>query len=589
MIYSSTARNHFLFVSLTSLMLGLSSCNPSGYSDKSNAEVAANLRQLTQNERAQDFDQLLSLFKSYYGPYDYKKTKINVDIEKIALSLKEQASKAETDEEFAGYVMQLGAALKDGHVQIGIKNTSTGISRYAIPVLLTQVENSTLVGDIDAALSKAVNIEKGDEVLEVDEQTPESYLPTILKYKGWATQKSEQHIIYNLLSRSSYMTDLVPTRSAVKLKVKKTDGTILIQEIPWIVKKYNPDLDASLKKSQDLFDFKVKQADEMNSVVSTIAQMGAVDPFFVTAKSQKIYNFVPVYPSDASRKNMGLASTEKPPIYAALYRYQNKNILLVRSASYSPSDFRSDIYLKAYAALLAEYQSIADVLVLDQTHNPGGSYCAEFYELFAQATDRQAVQKCNTDRKWINQLSVDIPAMAQKLDQAWAGRIYQAMASTIEIAYDKGLRLSETIPLFTENNYVNSKNSVWKKPMIVLIDELAGSCGDIFPMLVKANKRALLFGQQTMGLGGNVENVGTLYNSQISINMTRGLFTTYKENGNYIESDFVENNGVMPDISYSHTVKDFRGGFVDYIKAFSTVAVQVSLKDAATARKNNLK
>jgi C-terminal processing protease CtpA/Prc len=110
--------------------------------------------------------------------------------------------------------------------------------------------------------------------------------------------------------------------------------------------------------------------------------------------------------------------------------------------------------------------------------------------------------------------------------------------------------------------------------MLVLADELAGSCGDIFPMLVKANKRAKIFGQPTMGLGGNVEEVGVLNNSRIAVRMTRGMFSPFQENNLYTDDVFVENNGVKPDISYTHTIEDFRNGYVDYVKTFSEKALE---------------
>jgi len=77
-----------------------------------------------------------------------------------------------------------------------------------------------------------------------------------------------------------------------------------------------------------------------------------------------------------------------------------------------------------------------------------------------------------------------------------------------------------------------------------------------------------------MGLGGNVEEVAKLVYSQGSLRLTRGLFTTYKSDNNYPDSHMVENNGVVPDYEYNHTVTDFRKGFVDYVEKFSQKAVE---------------
>lgn len=110
--------------------------------------------------------------------------------------------------------------------------------------------------------------------------------------------------------------------------------------------------------------------------------------------------------------------------------------------------------------------------------------------------------------------------------------------------------------------------------MLVLIDELAGSCADMFPMLMKTNKRAKLFGQNTMGLGGNVEQVGQLNNSRIAIRLTRGLFFPFHADGKVDPSEYIENNGVAPDIEYSHTASDIRAGYVNYVKTFSDKALE---------------
>ena len=558
----------------TASLMGFSCAQNNAANDKS-GKIAAGVRPLNKTERAADFDQLLQLFKTYYGPYDYKQELFRMNIEQETARLKELAVNAKTDEEFAGYVMQFAAMLKDGHVGAQIPNTSSGIARYNIPILLVPVEGKTLVGDVDPSLSEYYNIEKGDEIIEIDGKTPESYLPIISKYMADATELSQKVNILFALSRRSFMTELIPTSTTAQIKVKKEDNTVISVSIPWTVRKYNAELDKMHKPADTSarIHARAEIADHANSIIADVTMMGANDPFFMSSAAQAKFGFIKVYPSAENLKKAGLKEDERPPIYAALYRHKGKNVLLVRIASYSPSDYKSSVYMKAYRALLKEFQSISDVLVLDQTHNPGGSYCASFYELFANSEDRQAVQKCNADRKWINNLGIEWPKLAVEMESPWDARESQAMAMTVEKAYDAGQRLSDPIALFTGNTVVDPTRAVWKKPMLVLIDELAGSCGDIFPMLVKANKRAKLFGQQTMGLGGNVEPVGELNNSRISLRLTRGLFTTHKADGNYQASDFVENNGVMPDISYSHTVDDVRGGYTDYIKAFSDEAI----------------
>ncbi len=543
--------------------------------DKKSELISGGIRQLDTNERAADFDQLLQLFKSYYGPYQLKEKNLGISIEKIANDLKAQAITAKTDEEFAGYIMQLSAALQDGHVQFQIENTSSNIARYKIPILLAPFEGKAIVADIDSDFSNSSGISIGDEILSVDGKTPFAIMTAAAKYRRTArNQSDEAFLLPAAFSRRSYMTDLIPTSPFSEVKFQSAGGEPQTMNLPWSLEKYSANLDKVLRPA-GVLDLSVSNANDYNTQIdSHIGQFGQVDPIFVTANTQQKFKFVKVYPSATSRKNFGLADTEIPPIYAALYKYQGKTVLLVRQATYSPSDFKTSAYMKAYKALLKEYETLADVLVLDQTHNPGGSYCADFYNIFANDGDVQSVESVRADRKWINDLYINWQAPADDKSSTWDNKTLLGWGALVEKAYDHGQFLSEPFALFGGSNYVTPQNYTWKKPMLVLIDELAGSCGDMFPMLVKANKRAKLFGQNTMGLGGNVEQVGQLNNSRIKISITRGLFFPYRANGAYVPSDLVENNGVAPDIEYAHTVEDFRSGYLNYVKTFSQKAIE---------------
>ena len=273
-------------------------------------------------------------------------------------------------------------------------------------------------------------------------------------------------------------------------------------------------------------------------------------------------------------KTMGLKGDETPGINAALYKFAGKTVFLLRSPTYSPQDFSTAVYMKYFKALIADFQDFADVMVLDQMHNPGGSFCADFYNLFAKENDVQSVEAVRADRKWINDLYITWPLEEGPTSNPWDIKLLQSWGAIVEKHYDRGDFLTEPFALFAASNLAVLKEVTWTKPMIVLIDELAGSCGDMFPMLVKANKRAIMIGRKTMGLGGNVEEVGQLNHSRIKVRMTRGLFFPYHADGRYPPEEIVENNGVDPDIEYAHTVEDFRNGFKAYVNMFSEKAVE---------------
>lgn len=556
-------------------LLAVTACTMEEKQSLSLPDNTNKLRELTQEERASDFAFLKDLFKTYYGPYQYKEKLLGINIDKLITDLGVQAQKAKTDEEFAGYVMQVGGALKDAHVQISIENTTSGISSYKIPIVITPVEGKAIIAGITDDLKKFTKFSIGDEVLSIDGKEPMSLMPIISKYRSRPHEISGQsHLVFFAFQRPSYMVELVPTTPFANVIVKNKNGFTVHSSIPWEIVRYSEE---TAKLVSPRLQMRMPLGDEISQVVPNhVRQMGQVDPVFVTTQTIAAYNFAQVYPSAAARKKFGLEEKETPPIYAALYKYKDKTVLLVRQATYHPTDYKGAKYMAAYQALFSEFQNVADVLVLDQTHNPGGSYCAEFYNLFAKQANTQAVQLLRADRKWINDLRFKWLEKTPAETISYDNRASEAWSLQVEKAYDAKQFFSEPIPIFSSSVHAAPVPApgLWHKPMLVLIDELAGSCGDLFPMLVKTNARGKLFGQTTSGAGGNVEEVGILPNSRIHISMTRGLFYPYNPNRGPLDSEYIENNGVAPDYIYNHTIKDFRGGFVDYVKAFSERAVQ---------------
>ena len=66
-------------------------------------------------------------------------------------------------------------------------------------------------------------------------------------------------------------------------------------------------------------------------------------------------------------------------------------------------------------------------------------------------------------------------------------------------------------------------------------------------------------------------------NSNATVRLTRGLFTTYagdKLSDYKDQKVFVENNGVTPDVEYEHSLEDVRAGYVGYVEELSKLALK---------------
>jgi hypothetical protein len=442
----------------------------------------------------------------------------------------------------------------------------------AFRLFFAPIGQKYLVADVKPELGASLQIAVGDELVSIDGQTPDLILEKILKYVSFATPESDRHLIINALNRDFFMTELKPVKNLARITVRKPDGRVISEDIPWTIVPWTQNPKFVEDRGQLLA---VPMTAKMQEVAgNSLLSMAKPKPFFATSEVLKKFDFRVVTADEEHRKKYGLEDKDKPDIFAALYKHDGRTILLVRNFVYSHSDFSNIVYMKGYKAILDQWEGLADVLVLDQTHNGGGSYCEEFFRLFIQEQKNAFVQFNNADRKWIVELrsswGVEIPAATGVQVQKGT---FESMGSIVEAAYDRGDKLSSALPIIGGRNKVTPADYTWKKPMLVLIDELSGSCGDAFPMLIKNNKVAKLFGARTMGLGGNVEAI-ELSHSKTSVRLTRGLFTSYRDDETYLPQHLIENNGVTPDYQYGHDVEDFRKGFVGYVKAFSDKALE---------------
>jgi C-terminal processing protease CtpA/Prc len=301
---------------------------------------------------------------------------------------------------------------------------------------------------------------------------------------------------------------------------------------------------------------------------------GARVPFYLTPEVKARFAVSePITLSARKRKELGLEDTQSgSKLYAVTYSACGRRLLLLRIGSFDVTD--TDATIKYIAALLDEQADGVDGLVLDNTHNNGGNidYPAKLVSLLIQRPAHGLVHQLNGDRRWVGsylrtkQTALDAhqTALAE-----WAGKTAQA----VDDAYSHDRRLTPPLPLEAPDEETIEPNTHWRKPFIVTIDELSVSSADALPLLVQANQLAPLFGARTMGGGGTVESVAVLTHTRRTLSVTRGLFTVHDPTGAYPDDRYIEDHGVSPDIEHTHTLADFRAGYVGYVEAFSRALV----------------
>jgi Peptidase family S41 len=545
--------------------------------DDSNTQLVS----LSKAEALADFKQIVDSMKGQYGPLEYKEARFGFKFPDLVSKYKQEIEASNTDAEFfASYSRFLGE-FHDGHVSFRAPVASTvGMVRAFVPIEITPVQGRAIVEAIDEDVLKGIGVEAGDELLLVDGRTPFEIAASANKYKRFGNELSDKLGVGYSFVRGNFMGELVPKSSTVVAVFQKPDGTKTTQELSW---RFENEFSETIRKKGKTTNFVMEFDGAKDFGVGNIKSWGKAKPRFATSEVIEKFQFAPVSPTADSLKKFEVDSQKAPEVYASLYKHQGKSILLVRQPSYSMDDIEGldtdqtiQTYLGTYKAILSQYQPLADVLVIDQTRNPGGylDYCLGMSRLFAQSEGAGFVQAFNADRKWVNEFETWARWIDTDLKSEEALKFLN-VGKQIEAALNANQSLTKPIAFFGDSVLRPDAQFVWKRPLMVLVDEQAGSCGDIFPMMVQRNNLGKIFGTNTMGLGGNVESM-KLNHSQATIRLTRGLFTTSNTEAGYAQNPrFAENTGVKADVQYTHTVEDVRAGLVDYVTQFSSEAVKM--------------
>jgi hypothetical protein len=543
---------------------------------------------MTNEEALEDFGEIASAFRSLYGAMDRKQARYDFDFEALVTEYQILIELASTEAQYRGLFQEFVSRFEDPHVSLSSGVINDDSHAYKIPFSVMPVEDTFVVYAVDPSL--ADQIKRGDEVVSMDGVPAMDLANSWEKYGSVANHRASMHTAAaRLTSRSIYLSEGIDPTVPVTIHLRGADGAERDVQLSWkentaahVLPPPPPVTipEAGMTTRQNAVAFSTAASEV---TVAELSQMGAFVPFFMTPQGRaSLDGAQDVKASAAALAAVGLTEANAPNYFALTYNLAGKKVLFIRLPDYTPTN--PDASLKYLKALFADYQAQVDALVLDETHNPGGSvgFAESVLSLLAKDKYNDYVQEMHADRKWINSFATEAQ-QATAIDPQ-IGQVIMGWAREIDDAYSAGKTLSPPIPLANLDNTSDPDPAHWTKPVMMLVDELSVSCADFVPAIFKANNMGVTFGQTTMGGGGNVEKVMTTTNAQIQVNLSRGLGTPFDPTGAYPEELFIEDNGVTPQVVYSHTLADFRAGYVGYIAAFNAaLANQIAQAPATPA------
>ncbi len=494
---------------------------------------------LTYDQKLEDFNQLVLEIKNEYGPLKHKEKLFNFNFDKLSAKYRGEIKQGMADTEFYYHMILFANELKDLH--FGISN---GSRRTA--VLGFEVEYSKgkyYLSSIDRVLlpKESFNFEIGDELVKVNNKPVKKYLKnTIYKYLGLSNERSRHSFATMMLARRPEKNMPLPN-GQLELSILKS-GKLQpeLTNVKWLV---NENFEVAPQTNQAFAKYHLARKDFCNPVSRIKAPKNAIEldlPF-------SAFTF---------ETDKGVVGLMKIPQYMP----------------YSQGDDAVHKWLKNYETAIVYFEKSVDGLIIDQDYNCGGSV-ALVHKMVSYFTDKPfdpVLMEFRTGQQQLNTLNYHFTKYYQK------GTFqYDQFKSVIDQVTQSALNnefLTPKIPLWGFYDYafepmgehqIEPSSVKFTKPVVLLINEMSASGGDMFPSFMKDLGLATLVGQQTVGAGGHVythpEKPFQLTHSKVRAQITRSLF--YSPNG-----DRIEDNGVTPHYLYEMTKEDYFNGYKDYLK-----------------------
>ena len=498
-----------------------------------------------------------------------------------------------TKNDFRQKLFNFVNSTRDYHIAIRFYSTETSL----LPFTVHSAEKKVFVGFLHPSTKEDpsyAGVSVGDQIVSWNGQDPYSVLEQIINLKSSNNPETDLRLSEFFMT-SRFHSDRLPIEKGTFV-VKFRRGTqefsraltwkYTREEIPQETPIYQSLVPVSLKRMSDLLFGSVQTYDDhlmklvqlRDDLLAGDAPAPAAPPPENPFRPGGRISYVP-------KLGQTLWETEKSEQFRAyIYLLDGKTIGYFRVPSFMQP---SKEQLAQIDKTLRTLQEKTDALVLDTVANPGGSVLFT-YGIISRLVQEPAFvpprqiflneEDGYSAAKTLREIAKTQSGGTKEDEDDDSGyemgtSFLNALGDYSHFVLDQlrlGRNLTDPYP-YQGISKINPHSKIqYTKPILMLIDGLDISCGDIFPIILKDSGRVTLFGTKTSGASGYLRNVK--FPNQFGIDYVSVTFTKpFRKNG-----EPIENQGVEPDIEYSPTVEDLQGGFAKY-RAAVNKAVQALL------------
>lgn len=516
---------------------------------------------MTREMRLSDARMIIGLFDRGYAPLKWKEKSFGLSFEEISNQLLAEVKKDITDREFYKAVSRYVAKFRDSHVSVRFPSTLKSYLNFYVDDIEGRI---VVVGFVDEEAERKSSVIVGDELLSLNgrgvKEIREDLLPYIQNGNPRSSVRWATHVLTQ--RRESLFAEVPSGKVTAKLKSAST-GEEYDVKLEWKQEGYEL-AELNYPGIRFLKAAMMAPAEAKKDVPNILEEARLrISPYYEEGRT---YWFAYSEPFFQLGEDFALRNTE--PYYTGILKVGDHDVGFIRIHTYQAENLVAD--LTALLEELLYFEENTDALIIDQTGNNGGNWC---YSLAIASFFYSKPQKETEDMWRANRKTVTMfEQTALNSEDEEDKKIAEAIANDMREALAKGDLLTGSFPLcnmdgkIKPNKTEDGKLLAYTKPVLLLIDELAVSCGDYFPALMQDTGRATLFGATTSGGGGSVRGIENLGYSEINLRYTisLGLRENQIELPDGNSTLFIENVGVRPDIEYNITYEDFLSSYELY-------------------------
>ena len=528
------------------------------------------LAQLTSDQKVADFQYLASLYAKNYGPYEWKRDVIRFDLLEIQPWIA-RVSATKTDLEFFDVMSAYVASLNDAHDVYLLPSNFVARLNFSVDVY----EGQLLVDFINRSRLPAAEFPflPGYELVSIDGVDAQRIVDRYLRYSVAANERSTRRLTAELVTtRPQQLIPSAPEVPEISTVVfRRPDGTLESHRIPWsrsgvpltTIGRYPRANSAAIEEVEEDEPEYLKVLRRLHNCRlpdRSVLNFGSRTPVFVNAMGAGF------------TRRLGTADDV---FYSGVFEVGRYKIGYIRIPNFAPA--APAAALTQFTQEIAFFQTNTDGLVVDVMRNPGGSvsYTNQLLALLIPYKWNSIGFEVRATSNWVVQISSALESAKAQLAPDYIIALLGELKKSIVTANSEFRGRTGAIPLddvsIDRNPAVDGKGEViaYKKPLMLLVDELSASGADYFAATIQDNKRGPLFGWRTMGAGGNVTSWLAGSYSEGTTFITESLMSRGQDvlTRDFPLTRYVENVGVRPDIESDYMTREnlerSGGAFVD--------------------------